>query len=95
MTQADLLNLQLRQGEARQAFLDALDSLATQGRSVSHSPRAANYAPRIIASLCDFSKRELVIAMEQLFAEHRIEANARVGQTKRRQPVYGITRQCF
>jgi len=92
MTQADLLDLQLRQGEARQAFLDGLDSLAAQGRSVSHSPQAANYAPRVIAKLCDFTKRELATAMEDLFADHRIEANARVRQTSRRQPVFGIAR---
>ena len=97
MTSSDVLEMKLRQGAACQAFLDALDTLTTQGRPVSHSKHArGTYAPRFMrdAGLVDgFTFAEIEIAMDTLFADGRIEANVEVGKTKRRQPIYGIARK--
>jgi RecA-family ATPase len=97
MTSTDVLEMKLRQGAACQAFLDALDTLAAQGRPVSHSKHArATYAPRFMHAngLVDgFTEREIETAMNILFADGRIEANVEVGKTKRRQPIYGIARK--
>jgi hypothetical protein len=96
MTYGDRLAAEQRRGAARQAFLDALDQLTTQGRNVSHSPQARqSYAPRLMrdAGLVDgFTIKELEEAMNSLFADQRIEANAVVGRNSRRQPTHGIAR---
>lgn len=80
-------------------FLAALDTLTEQGRAVSHSRQAQNYAPKAMLAaklVGDLTKKQLAVAMELLFAEGRIEANAKVGQRKQRSPQYGIVRtnQC-
>ena len=92
MTAADVLELKLRQGAARQAFLDALDQATAEGRPVSHSQQARNFAPKMFAGKSGFSKRELETAMEELFAESRIIANAIIGRTAKRQAIRGIAR---
>lgn len=79
-----------RDDDAERAFLAALDVLTAQGRNVSHSSRAANYAPRTMAG--EFTEKELAAAMDRLFARGAIVANAEVGRTSRRQPVHGIAR---
>jgi hypothetical protein len=93
MTSADILELKLRQGAACQVFLDLLDQLTAQGRPVSHSNRAPNYAPAIMAAMVDnFSKRDLERAMERLFADVRIKANASVVKGADRKWKTGIAR---
>jgi hypothetical protein len=94
MTSGDVLELKLRQGAACQAFLDCLDQLTEQGRPVSHSDRATNYAPKMMAPLVDgFTVKDLKAAMEQLFKDGRIEANAPVGMSKSRHKLCGIARK--
>jgi RecA-family ATPase len=95
MTPADLLALEMRKGEACQAFLDALDVLTAQLRPVSHSNQAKNYAPRFMrsAGLAEgFSVRELEEAMNTLFADHRIVANQVIGKRSNRSSIIGIGR---
>jgi RecA-family ATPase len=93
MTPAELLELKLRQGAACQGFLDGLDSFTSEGRPLSHSNRAENFAPKLIAEKADgFSFAELKAAMEQLFTDGRIEANAIIGRGKDRHPIRGIAR---
>ena len=61
------------------AFLKALDELTGQKRNVSHSERASNYAPKLMkaAGFADqFSKADLKRAMNLLFGENAIVANA-------------------
>jgi RecA-family ATPase len=94
MTDAERLQHKLRQGAACQAFLDCLDRLTDQGRPVSHSSQAKNYAPKIMAPLVEgFSKRELEQAMEKLFADGRIEANACLWRDKHRNRIFGLARK--
>ena len=50
---------------ARQAFLECLDRLTSQGRAVSHGKTTRNYAPRVMAEMLeDFARSELEQAME-------------------------------
>jgi RecA-family ATPase len=95
MTDAERLQHKLRQGQACQVFLDCLDKLNAQGRAVSHSAQArTTYAPKVMAAMVDgFSKRELEQAMEQLFEDGRIEANAVVGRRPNRTTITGIARK--
>jgi RecA-family ATPase len=62
---------------AEAIFLDALDTLTSQGVNVCASPTANNYAPTAItrANLAEkFRKPELVRAMQGLFAAGRIRS---------------------
>ena len=96
MTPDDLLSLKLRQGAAKQQFLDALDQLTARGRATSDSVQATNYAPKFIVReglAGDFSKRELEQAMRDLFAEDRIEANVALFKKPNRTMRYGIARK--
>ena len=93
MTQADFFRAELRRGEAVQAFLNALSQFTSQGRPVSHSRHAHNYAPRVFLPVArGFSFAELRQAMEWLFTNDQIAANAVVGQNARRQNINGIAR---
>lgn len=60
---------------AETVFLDALDKLTAQGRFLSDSSHAGNFAPKAIiaAGLSErFKKTDLRAAMERLFADGRI-----------------------
>jgi hypothetical protein len=95
MTQQQILNMRLRQGQVCQAFLDCLDKLTNQGRNVSHSPRAQNYAPKLMTGMPEAqnaTKEELAVAIESLFAQGRIEANREIGRRTNRTPITGIAR---
>jgi RecA-family ATPase len=95
MTPEDLLAAKLRHGAAQQQFLNALDVLTAQGRPVSHSKQAKNYAPKFMSETrlaADFSARELEQAMHSLFGDKRILANQVVGKRPNRSPVTGIAR---
>jgi RecA-family ATPase len=92
-TGADRFRTMLRQEQAAEAFLHALDTLASQGRTVSHAPRASSYAPRAMQEIVDdFSVRELEAAMTRLFAAGRIKANAPVFKGADRKWRMGIAR---
>lgn len=94
-TFGDKLDREMRKGQARQAFLDALDQLTAQQRSVSESA-GRNYAPLMMkqASLAEgFSKDELRVAMEDLFREGRIRAKCALPwRTGDRKSAIGIAR---
>lgn len=77
------------------AFLTALDELTSQRRSVSHSDRAGNFAPKFMqaAGLAGgFSAPELKRAMNKLFADRRIVASAELWRGPDRKVVLGIAR---
>ncbi|GEO82017.1 AAA family ATPase [Pararhodospirillum oryzae] len=66
----DRLDRQTRANKAKDAFLAGLEILATQGRKVSNSRHAPNYAPRELQSIgaCrGFILRDLEDAMSVLF----------------------------
>jgi RecA-family ATPase len=92
---ADKIDAYRGEAEAKTAFLAALAELTSQGRSVSHSPNAKNYAPKAIvqAGLVDgHSIKALDLAMQALFREGVIRADQPVGRTDRRQTIRGIAR---
>jgi RecA-family ATPase len=96
MGEEDREALKDRELEAERTFLDALDTLTSQGRNVSHSPFTPNFAPKVMGkALPDlgFSAGELEAAMNRLFQKDAILANAVVGKTPRRQPIHGIARR--
>jgi RecA-family ATPase len=95
MSYGEKLDEQMRMGAAKQAFLNALDQLTEQGRNVSDSTRASNYAPKVMIEagfVDDFTKAELAAAMNGLFAEFAIKANEPVGRGADRHRVSGIAR---
>jgi hypothetical protein len=56
-------------------FLDILDAMMSEGRPVSDSSRAGNYAPKIFARRPErdgYTKHDFVGAMERLFAAGEI-----------------------
>jgi RecA-family ATPase len=70
-------------------FLDLLDAATQQGRNVSDSKHAGNYAPKTFAGSPNsdgYSQKELAAAMERLFAagELRMEQCGRKGDERRR-----------
>jgi RecA-family ATPase len=95
MTTAERLEAEAELRKNAETFLAALDELTAQGRNMSHSNHAQNYAPKAIiaANLHDgLSCKQLEAAMELLFAEKRIEAGAKVGERSQRSPKSGIAR---
>jgi RecA-family ATPase len=81
---------------AKGAFLAALDELTAQKRSVSHSERAGNYAPKAMKAAgiaVDYSKADLRKAMNALFAECAIVANAELWRGGDRKWVMGLARR--
>jgi RecA-family ATPase len=81
---------------AKGAFLAALDELTLQQRSTSHSERAGNYAPKAmkVAGLAvDYSKSDLRKAMNALFADQAIVANAQLWRGADRKWVMGLARR--
>jgi len=62
--------------KAARVFLELLDKLETEGRYVSDSANAGNYAPKVFASRPErdgIRKADFKGAMERLFSEGRIE----------------------
>jgi RecA-family ATPase len=62
-------------GEADRVFLDCLDAATGEGRLVTDSPRAGNFAPRVFAGMAQgrgVGERRLGQAMERLFAAGKI-----------------------
>jgi hypothetical protein len=95
MTYGDRLEAQMRAGAAEQAFLDALDLLASRGVALSHSSRAGNYAPRELERhglLAGFSKREMEQAMLALLVRGILAAGTPVGMRGNRHPRRGLAR---
>lgn len=89
----DRLDRAARQKHLRDAFLFALRKLSAQGRNVSHSRQAANYAPKVMQGLPEFEgfgRNDIETAMKSLFDDGLIEANAVVGRKPNRLPLYGI-----
>jgi hypothetical protein len=85
----------MRAGAAEQAFLDALDLLASRGVALSHSSRAGNYAPRELERhglLAGFSKREMEQAMLALLVRGILAAGTPVGMRGNRHPRRGLAR---
>jgi hypothetical protein len=81
---------------AKGAFLTALDQLTDQRRNVSHSERASNYAPKVMKAAGfaeQFSKADLKRAMNALFSENAIVANAELWRGADRKWVVGIARR--
>jgi RecA-family ATPase len=80
---------------AKLAFLAALDELTAQQRSVSHSERASNYAPKAMteAGLAgDYSRLDLKRAMNALLSDRAIVADARLWPAGNRHFVTGMAR---
>lgn len=80
---------------AKGAFLEALDELTEQGRAVSASRQSATYAPKCmkVAGLAEgFTKRDLERAMQDLFKDRGIRADAKLWQRPNRHWVVGIAR---
>jgi RecA-family ATPase len=95
-TMADKINAYADLAKYKTTFLSALDILTRQGRAVSHSNRAPNYAPKVIihADLgLGCSIKHLTAGMEALFKDEVIVAGAVVGKGSDRKPVYGIARK--
>ncbi|MBF0561100.1 MAG: bifunctional DNA primase/polymerase [Alphaproteobacteria bacterium] len=81
----------INRGLAEKAFMDCLDSLDKQGRDVSDSQHAGNYAPRIMRTLPhgrEFSVSELREAMERLFERREIQV-VKTGRHNTRKVVRG------
>jgi RecA-family ATPase len=77
-----------------QAFLACLDATNGQGRTVSHSNRGANFAPKAFAKMPQakgFKANELAKAMERLFDEGKIVVGL-VGRDASRNRKTGIIR---
>ena len=83
----------LKKGKA--VFLAALDELTEQGRPLSDSLKATNYAPKMIVQAGLHQDREvedLGKAMEALFAAGEIRANGVFGKRPNRAVIKGIVR---
>ena len=95
-TPAGKLERGLRDGQANQIFLNALDALRARGMAASESVKAAQtYAPRLILAqglAGEFSKRDMQAAMERLFKEGRIKASMAVVKGANRHTKTGIGR---
>jgi 5S rRNA maturation endonuclease (ribonuclease M5) len=95
MTYGDRLDAEMRHGQAKQAFLDALDRFTAQGQGLSDSNKATSYAPKMILQrkFADgFNLRELERAMIDLLDEGRIKANEPIGKDRHRNTRYGFVR---
>ena len=86
----------LRDGQANQVFLDALDALRARGMAASESPKAATtYAPRLIVAqglAGEFTTRDMKLAMDRLFKDSRIKASMAVVKGANRHTKTGIGR---
>ena len=74
---------------AETAFMDCLRELTSQGRPVSHSANARNYAPTVMLTLPQAGGRrraDLEQAMERLFADRKIKVG-QYGRGSRRNQI--------
>ncbi len=79
-----------------EAFLAALDAMTEEGRPISDSPNSGRYAPKAMFGRPEtqgMSKARIKAAMERLFQNGEIVANAKVGSYSNRSPIYGIARR--
>ncbi|HEX3418200.1 MAG TPA: hypothetical protein VHT21_17620 [Stellaceae bacterium] len=70
----------------KRIFLDLLDKITEEGRFVSDSNRAPNYAPKIFAMRPDrdgFKKTDFERAMQTLFAEKEIRLGSHKGTDRK------------
>jgi hypothetical protein len=79
----------IKRRAAEAVFLDLLDGATRQGRPLSDSKHAGNYAPRVLATSPKaerYTAKELAAAMERLFANDKIhmEVYGRPGDQRRR-----------
>lgn len=90
---ADPLTVKAYRAKVRDGFLAALDQLAAQGRNLSHSRQAKNYAPREIKRICPkFDQRDLEFAMNELLDTGVIAANQIIKVGNNRHPIRGLGR---
>jgi RecA-family ATPase len=74
-------------------FLDCLKKLNAQKINVSHSPQAANYAPKKMAQMpmaSGMQRHQFARAMERLLDCGSIVAQSKVFENEKRQPVLGL-----
>jgi RecA-family ATPase len=65
----------IKRANAENMFLELIDRLTTQGREVSPKSNAISYAPKVMVRMPDrdnLKRRDLEIAMEDLFARGKI-----------------------
>ncbi|HEX2525853.1 MAG TPA: AAA family ATPase [Geminicoccus sp.] len=94
-TMAEKIGAYQELAKHKKVFLAVLDRLTEQNRAVSHSKFAPNYAPKAMAAsgLAEGSTlKNLEKAMEALFADGVIRANAEVGRKANRGVITGIAR---
>ncbi len=78
------------------AFLACLDELTEQGRGVSESANALNFAPKTMARMtaaAGVSRKRLTAAMERLFHNGFIEVGVAGRRVSNRKPIRGIVRK--
>ena len=95
MSFAERLDAEQEKRRHATIFLNAIDVLTTQRRTISHNKRATNYAPKAItdANLASgLTANQLADAMELLFAENRIVGDAKVYERQNRSWASGIVR---
>ena len=77
-------------------FLACLDELTEQGRGVSESANALNFAPKTMAKMtaaAGVSRKRLTAAMERLFHNGFIEVGIAGRRVSNRKPIRGIVRK--
>ena len=79
----------IERSAANRVFLDLLDAATRQGRNLSDSKHAGNYAPKVFAASPNaerYRQRDLAVAMERLFADGqiRMDVYGRAGDQRRR-----------
>lgn len=75
-----------------QRFLDALKQMVARGQTVSHKPRASNFAPKIMTRLPEFrgfSVRDLEQVMLDLWARGEV-IEGEVGSNEHRNKKFGL-----
>jgi hypothetical protein len=95
MTAGEVLAAKLVARGHGEVFLRALDKLTEQGRNVSDSARAGNYAPKAMLErdLAEgLTKRQLETAMILLLKEGRIRGNEQVVKGANRHWLCGLAR---
>ena len=78
---------------AERVFLELLDRLDSQGRPVSESPNAGNFAPRLMGSMDGregFNRDDLRRAMERLFNDGRIAVETYGRQHDQRRRIVAV-----
>lgn len=80
-------------GRDNAIFLDCLAAATAQRRSVSHSPNAGTYAPKVFARMVEAKRLKvsaLQAAMERLFGLGKIEADKPLWRRENRTWIMGI-----